>query len=75
MPDSLCTTAGAASSTTCALVPLNPNELTPARAGRLVFGHAVSVVGTRSEQAQSTSGLGVVKKVAEHAAAAAPLPP
>ena len=47
---------GAASSTTCALVPLKPNELTPAmRRPPVAAGHGVSVVGTRT--ASSSHGM------------------
>ena len=38
--------SGASSSTTCAFVPLNPNELTPAMRRPSVVGHGVVVVGT-----------------------------
>ncbi|PSK61472.1 hypothetical protein B0E53_06632 [Micromonospora sp. MH33] len=38
--------AGASSSTTCALVPPMPNELTPARRGPPSVSHLVSVFAT-----------------------------
>ena len=43
-----CATIGASSNTTCALVPLNPNELTPATRGRAPRGHATASAATRT---------------------------
>ena len=43
---------------TCALVPLNPNELTPASDGPQSGGHGVTAVGTViGRRAQSMCGL------------------
>src|SRR5262249_43942170 len=41
-------TGGACSSTTCALVPLKPNDDTAARRGAVVAGHGVNSVGTKN---------------------------
>ena len=52
-------TSGADSSTTCAFVPLNPKELTPAMRGCPFPPHGVVVVGTTTGNvAQSTCGFG-----------------
>ncbi len=47
---------------TCALVPVNPKELTPARRGRSVSGHVSHVVGTvTASDAHGMYGFGVWK--------------
>ena len=52
-------TAGASSRITCALVPLIPNDDTPARRGRPSTGHATASVSSRTLPAdQSTCGDG-----------------
>ncbi|MCY1214156.1 hypothetical protein D9M72_259620 [compost metagenome] len=54
--------AGASSSTTCALVPPTPNELTPARRGRSARGHGCSWLLTwNGVRAKSIAGFGAVK--------------
>lgn len=58
--------AGASSSTTCALVPPKPNELTPARRSPAPAGaaHGVSVFCTRKgEPAKSMDGFGASKPI------------
>ncbi len=53
--------AGASSSTTCALVPPKPKELTPARRGAAPRGQGRSVVLTKKgPPAKGISGLGAV---------------
>ncbi len=52
--------AGAASTITCALVPLNPNALTPATRGTAVSTHGRRRVTTSSgSSSQAMCGLGV----------------
>ena len=54
--------AGASSSTTCALVPPTPNELTPARRGPVPSGHAERFAWTKKGlRGKSILGLGVSK--------------
>ena len=53
---------GASATTTCALVPLKPNELTPAMRWPLMGSQGVSAVGTRSAKSpQGMCGLGDLK--------------
>ncbi len=53
-------TAGACSMIACALVPLMPNDDTPARRGLPVSGHGVGSVSRRTAPPdQSTCGFGV----------------
>ena len=54
--------AGAASRTTCALLPPKPNALTPATAGSTVQGHGSRVRGTRNGlRSIPINGFGVLK--------------
>src|SRR5207248_2276024 len=51
--------AGGSSTTRCALVPLIPNDDTPARRGRPIEGHGrVAVSSATAPEAQSTCGDG-----------------
>ncbi|GAB1814541.1 hypothetical protein MUNTM_35800 [Mycobacterium sp. MUNTM1] len=57
-PASRCGASGAASTMTCALVPLMPNDDTPARRGRSAFQGCASVSSDTAPADQSTCGLG-----------------